>query len=192
GTNWSPMPYSPDTGFLYVPGTIRTSTFSRVPSQYTTGLRYTNGTQAPPIGSPLSGTFTAIESHTNKIAWQHQMPYRMGGGGGSTVTAGGLLLRGEPDGNFVVLNARSGEVLWKFQTGFGADAPASVYEMDGQEYIAIVAGGNSIQGSATGDAVWVFGMNGNLSPLPPPTPPSRIAGPLGPIADGTTTIKIGD
>jgi quinohemoprotein ethanol dehydrogenase len=51
GTNWSPMPYSPDTGYFYVPGTIRTSVFSRVPSQYTTGLRYTNGTQAPPIGA---------------------------------------------------------------------------------------------------------------------------------------------
>jgi glucose dehydrogenase len=99
------MPYSPDTGYLYVPGTIRTSVFSRVPSQYSTGKRYTNGTQAPPIGSPLSGTFTAIDSKTNKIAWQHKMPHRMGGGGGSTVTAGGLLLRGEPDGNFVALDA---------------------------------------------------------------------------------------
>ena len=145
GTNWSPMPYSPDTGYLYVPGTIRTSSFSRVPSQYSTGLRYTNGTQAPPIGSPLGGTFTAIDSRTNKIAWQHKMPYRMGGGGGSTVTAGGLLLRGEPDGNFVAVDAKSGDILWKFQTGFGADAPATVYEVDGDEYIAINTGGNSIQ-----------------------------------------------
>ena len=45
GTNWSPMPYDPDTGYLYVPGTIRTSVFSRVPSQYATGKRYTNGEQ---------------------------------------------------------------------------------------------------------------------------------------------------
>ena len=51
------------------------------------------------------------------------MPYRMGGGSGSTVTAGGLLLRGEPDGNFVALDAKTGELLWKFQTGFGPDAP---------------------------------------------------------------------
>ena len=78
------------------------------------------------IGSPLSGTFTAIDSATNKIAWQHKMPYRMGGGGGSTVTAGGLLLRGEPDGNFVAVDAKTGEMLWKFQTGFGADAPPMV------------------------------------------------------------------
>jgi quinohemoprotein ethanol dehydrogenase len=27
GTNWSPTPYSPDTGYFYVPGSIRTSVF---------------------------------------------------------------------------------------------------------------------------------------------------------------------
>ena len=94
-------------------------------------MLYVGGTQAPPIGSPFGGTFTAITANTNKIAWQQQMPYRMGGGGGATVTAGGLLLRGEPDGNFVALDAKSGEVLFKFQTGFGADAPPVVYEVDG-------------------------------------------------------------
>jgi len=192
GTNWSPMPYSPDTGYLYVPGTIRTSSFSRVPSQYSTGLRYTNGTQAPPIGSPLGGTFTAIDSRANKIAWQHKMPYRMGGGGGSTVTAGGLLLRGEPDGNFVAVDAKSGDILWKFQTGFGADAPATVYEVDGDEYIAINTGGNSIQGSAYGDAVWAFSLKGQLGPLWPPPAPATIAGPTGAIAEGIDKVKIAD
>ena len=192
GTNWSPMPYNPDTGFFYVPGTIRTSVFSRVPSEYSTGKRYTNGTQAPPIGSPLSGTFTAIDSRTNKIAWQHKLPYRMGGGGGSTVTAGGLLLRGEPDGNFVALDAKTGETLWKFQTGFGADAPAMVYEVDGDQYIAIVTGGNSIQGSAYGDAVWAFSLKGQLGPLWPPPPPITIAGPGGAVAEGVDKVKIAD
>jgi plastocyanin len=192
GTNWSPMPYDPDTGYLYVPGTIRTSVFSRVPSQYSTGQRYTNGTQAPPIGSSLSGTFTAIDSTTNKIAWQHKMPYRMGGGGGSTVTAGGLLLRGEPDGNVVAVNAKTGEVLWKFQTGFGADAPATVYEVDGDEYIALTTGGNSIQGSANGDAVWAFSLKGQLGPLWPPPAPATVAGPGGAIAEGVDNVKIAD
>ena len=152
---------------------------------------YTGGTQAPPINSPLAGTFTALTANTNKIAWQQQMPYRMGGGGGSTVTAGGLLLRGEPDGNFVALNAKTGEVLFKFQTGFGADAPPIVYEVDGQEYISIVTGGNRIQGSATGDAVWTFALNGNLQPLWPPPPPAQIAGPLGPISEGVDKVRIG-
>jgi alcohol dehydrogenase (cytochrome c) len=192
GTNWSPMPYSPDTGLFYVPGTIRASTFVRYGDTYKHGLRYVGGTQAPPIGAPLSGTFTAINSTTNKIAWQHQMPYRMGGGGGSSVTAGGLLLRGEPDGNFVAVDAKTGDVLWKFQTGFGADAPPAIYEVDGEEYIAIVTGGNTIQFSANGDAVWAFSLKGQVNPLYPPPPPQTTAGPGGPIAAGVDKVKIAD
>jgi plastocyanin len=108
------------------------------------------------------------------------------------VTAGGLLLRGEPDGNFVALDAKTGEVLWKFQTGFGADAPAIAYQVDGDEYLAIATGGNSIQGSANGDAVWAFSLKGQLTPLYPPPPPLTTAGPGGPIADGVKTVKIAD
>src|SRR5215472_6779600 len=37
GTNWSPMPYSPDTGYFYVPGSIRTSVFERFPRHYRRG-----------------------------------------------------------------------------------------------------------------------------------------------------------
>src|SRR5215471_4374316 len=192
GTNWSPMSYSPETGSFYVPGTIRTSAFARVASQYSVGVRYTNGTQAAPIDSPMSGTFTAIGGNTNKIVWQHKLPYRMGGGGGSSVTAGGLLLRGEPDGNFVAVDAKTGEVLWRFQTGFGADAPAVVYQVDGEQYVAIATGGNSLHGTANGDAVWAFSLKGQLGPLWPPPAPLTVAGPGGAVADGTDKVKIGD
>jgi alcohol dehydrogenase (cytochrome c) len=192
GTVWSPVPYSPDTGYLYVPGSIRTSSFTRYGDTYKHGLRYVGGSQASPIGSPMSGTFTAIDSKTNKIAWQHQTPYRMGGGGGSTVTASGLLFRGDPDGNFLAIDAKTGEVLWRFQTGFGADAPAVLFEIDGDEYVAIATGGNSLGGTAYGDAVWSFSLKGQLGPLWPPPPPSNVAGPAGPIAQGADTIKIGD
>jgi alcohol dehydrogenase (cytochrome c) len=191
GTNWSPMPYSPDTGYFYVPGTIRPSSYVRYGDTYKKGQRYVGGTQAPPIGAPLSGNFTAIGSRTNKIVWRQQMPFRMGGGGGSTVTAGGLLLRGEPDGNFVALDAKTGDVLWKFQTGFGADAPPMVYEVDDDEYIAIVTGGNSIQGSANGDALWAFALKGQIGPLYPPPPPTTAA-PIGAIIEGADTVKIAD
>jgi glucose dehydrogenase len=74
--------------------------------------------------------------------------------GGSTVTASRLLFRGDPDGNFLAIDAKTGEVLWRFQTGFGADAPAVVFEVDGDEYVAIATGGNSLGGTAYGDAVW--------------------------------------
>ena len=106
-------------------------------------------------------------------------------------TAGGLLFRGASDGNFLALDARTGEELWRFQTGFGADAPPMTYEVDGEQYVAIATGGNQSVGSAFGDAVWTFSLKGQLQPLWPPPPPPTVAGPTGPIATGVDTVKIG-
>ena len=191
GTNWSPVPYSPDTGYFYVPGTIRAGSFARYDNPFKLGQRYVGGTQAAPIGTAMSGTFTAIDGKTNTIAWQHKTPYRIGGGGGSTVTAGNLVFRGEPDGNFLALDAKTGKELWRFQTGFGADAPPVVYEVDGEQFVVIATGGNQLQGSAYGDAVWAFSLKGQLGPLWPPPPPPTVAGPVGPIASGVSTVRMG-
>jgi quinohemoprotein ethanol dehydrogenase len=204
GTGWSPVPYSPDTGYFYVSGTVRSSAnWRKGGKEYVPGKSYGGGAEAPAPGSPMSGTFTAIDTKTNKIVWQHKTPYRLGGG--ATATAGGLVFRGEPDGNFLALDAKTGEELWRFQTGFGADAPPVVYEVDGEQYVAIATGGNVTQGSAYGDAVWAFSLNGQVGPLWPPPPPATIAGPLWiwarwptvemasiPIATGVTTVKMGE
>jgi quinohemoprotein ethanol dehydrogenase len=67
-----------------------------------------------------------------------------------------------------------------------------VYEIDGEQYVAIATGGNQMQGSAFGDGVWAFALKGQLGPLWPPPPPPNVAGPSGPIAVGVRSIKIGD
>src|SRR6202040_93402 len=186
-----PVPYSPDTGYFYASGTVRASAnWRKGGKEYVPGKAYGGGAEAPPPGSPMSGTFTAIDSKTNKIVWQHKTPYRLGGG--ATVTAGGLVFRGEPDGNFLALDAKTGEELWRFQTGFGADAPPVVYEVDGEQYVTIATGGNQLQGSSYGDAIWTFSLKGQLGPLWAPPPPANVAGPVGPIAPGADSIKIGD
>ncbi len=66
-----------------------------------------------------------------------------------------------------------------------------VYEVDGEQYIAIATGGNQLQGSAYGDAVWAFSLKGQLNPLWPPPLPQTVAGPTGPIVAGVDTIKMG-
>src|SRR5260370_15477364 len=96
GTNWSPVPYSPDTGYFYVPGTVRTGAFARYGDKFLVGQRYVGGTQAAPIGTQMTGTFPAIDGSTNKIAWQHKTPYRIGGGGRATATARRPRLRCQP------------------------------------------------------------------------------------------------
>jgi quinohemoprotein ethanol dehydrogenase len=191
GTNWAPMSYSPETGDFYVPATIRTSAFVRYDTKYMKGQRYDGGTQAAPIGSTMSGTFTAIGGHTNKIVWQYKAPYRIGQGSGSTTTAGGLVFHGEPDGNFVAFDAKTGEELWRFQTGYGADAGPMVYEVDGEEFVAIPTGGNQGMLSKNGDAVWAFSLNGHLGPQLGPPPPQKVAGPAGPLRDDVSEVKMG-
>jgi len=191
GTNWAPMSYNPDTGSFYVVATVRTSAFGRYGDVYKKGLRYVGGTQSAPIGSPMSGIFSAVGGNSNKIVWQAKTPYRIGNGGGSTTTAGGLVFHGEPDGNIQAYDAKTGELLWQFQTGFGAEAPPVVYEIDGDQYISIAAGGNQLTGSAYGDAVWSFSLKGQVNPLWPPPPPSNVAGPTGPIADGVDKVNMG-
>src|SRR3989454_9364986 len=102
----------------------------------------------------MSGTFNAIDSKTKKIGWQHKTPYRIGGGGGSTVTAGGLVFRGDPDGNFLALDAKTGQELWRFQTRLGAGAPAPGFEGGGGEENAPAPRRNPPHGGADRGARW--------------------------------------
>ena len=76
-----------------------------------------------------------IYSRTNRIAWQKRTPYSIGQGSGALVTASDLLFHGEPDGRFQAYDARNGELLWHWQAGAGADAPAITYEIDGVQFL---------------------------------------------------------
>src|SRR5580704_17185887 len=177
GVNWSPMAYSPRTGYFYATAADRPQ--SRI-------AQGTGKTVGPALGAKYGGTLTAVDARTNKIAWQKRMPYSIGQGSGSLVTASDLLFHGEPDGNFQAYDARSGELMWQWQTGAGADAPAITYEIDGTQYVAIAAGGVSIQTtSANGDMVWVFSLNGSpgdrLRPFAAPEPPESVVGFAGPV-----------
>ncbi len=86
-------------------------------------------------------------------------------------TATGLLFHGQSDGLLVAHDATTGDVLWQFQTGAGADAPVSTYEVDGQQYVAILSGGNQFMGTAPGDNLWVLKVGGTVKPAPEPRRP---------------------
>jgi alcohol dehydrogenase (cytochrome c) len=71
---------------------------------------------------------------------------------------------GHNDGRLIAYNAQDGAQLWEFQTGAGANAPATVFEHEGKQYVMLVAAGNSLAGTTHGDNVWLFGLDGNLGP----------------------------
>jgi alcohol dehydrogenase (cytochrome c) len=60
--------------------------------------------------------------------------------GGILATAGGLVFTGHPSGEFVALDAKTLEELWRFETGAGINAPPISYSVDGKQYIALLVG----------------------------------------------------
>lgn len=171
GNSWAPMTFSPKTNLAYIPGTV-------YDSLYQLGAegpgREMQSTTHHPSGVRRSGTLTAMDPTTNRIVWQKPMTYPMGGGSGLLSTAGGLLFNGQPDGNLVAYDISSGEELWRFQTGAGADAGVSTFEVDGEQYVAIMAGGNSVLRSQRGDYLWAFKLGGTLPQEPAPREPPLV------------------
>jgi glucose dehydrogenase len=179
GNSWSPMTFDPKTGLIYVPGSMVNSAFTvRRQDWDAQGNRLqTVGDVGPafvkPAGEPRAGTLTAMDPATNKIVWQKRMKFPLGTGSGLLTTASGLIFHGESDGRFVAYDVKDGKELWSFQTGAGADAPAMTYEVNGQQYVAILAGGSgNYQLSQHGDNLWAFKLGGTIPPAAAPLEPS--------------------
>ncbi|MBY0511307.1 MAG: PQQ-binding-like beta-propeller repeat protein [Rhodospirillaceae bacterium] len=154
---YAPMSYSPRTKLIYISGMSGGHWIRRGEDPYFFSL--------PGIpGMKSYGILAALDSRTGKIAWQKKTPYPMAFGSGTTATAGDLLFHGEPDGQVQAFDAKTGDVVWSFQTGGDATAPVSVYEVAGKQYVAI---------SAT-NRIWSFALGGTVAALPaPPAPPTE-------------------
>ncbi|HEY6960935.1 MAG TPA: PQQ-binding-like beta-propeller repeat protein [Gaiellaceae bacterium] len=172
GDNWPPSSYDPDTNMFYVCGqsTVNADIAGSLQHEAKQG-------QVPPanFGSIFTatgfvknpGTLTAIEATTGKIEWQLTWP-RDSCYSGTTTTKGNLVFVGRNNGRVQSYDARNGKLLWSFQTGAGANNTGSFFEWKGNEYYAFYAGGNSLAGTAHGDNLWLFGLDGTLNQLPPP------------------------
>jgi PQQ-dependent dehydrogenase (methanol/ethanol family) len=112
--------------------------------------------------STASGYFSAIDLTTGKIKWQHKSPTVYVGGVLSTST--GLVFQGEGDGHLTAFDSETGKVLWQFNTGAGVNAPPIAFELDGEEFIAVAAGGTTLWGTPKGDSVFVFGLPKKWTP----------------------------
>jgi len=73
-------------------------------------------------------------------------------------TAGGLVFSGIGGGVFAAFDSGSGERLWQYQADAGVNAPPVSYAIDGRQYIAVAAGGNSLFGFKQGDGLIVFAL----------------------------------
>ena len=156
GAEWSPSSYSPQTQNVYIAALEQPMTYEVQSSPYPGGKLWLGGAFKVIPSEEQSGNITAVDYNTGKIRWQVKTPQPMIGG--ILATAGGLVFTGEGNGNFDAFDAKTGDQLWQFQAGAGVNAAPMAFELDGEEFIAVAAGGNFQISYPYGDALIVFGL----------------------------------
>jgi alcohol dehydrogenase (cytochrome c) len=163
GANWPASSYDPDTNDYYVCATDAPNFFKggeddqKFPQA---GQRYL-GSAFGGMPLPANGIFAALDMKTNRLVWQQR--WKDSCYSGSVTTEGGLIFVGRNDGRLTALNSSNGQRLWEFQTGAGVNAPASVFEYEGDEYVAVYSGGSLFAGAPRGDSVFLFSLKGALT-----------------------------
>jgi len=165
GTNWQPTSYNPDTEMFYVCAQAAFSglvlSHEGVPPDKRGSVVDLGGSFVTTGFGDHPGYFTAIDAHTGEIKWQKRWPESCYSG--SVTTGGGLVFVGRNNGDLQAYDAESGDgPLWSFQTGAGANSTVTVFEQDGTQYLAFLAGGNALAATTHGDNLWLFSLDGTM------------------------------
>ena len=157
GVNWSPVSYNPASKRVYLAAIhmpIEYKVHDLPPEKRLLGTTYSSFKVAP--GHEIYGVLSSVDPITGKLDWQVKTDQMLLGGLVSKTN--GLLFMGESDGHFTARDTANGDLLWKFQTGAGVNAPPIVYEAKGHEFVAVAAGGNKIFKTPSGNAIIAFGL----------------------------------
>ncbi len=157
--NWQPMAFDPQTGLVYIPAMdgsaifVADKNFVYKPRAWDTAddfaamskiiLDAIASGHPPP---PAIGYIKAWDPVTQKEVWH--VPMAGSWNGGLLATAGGLVFGGGADGNLVAYDAKTGKSLWSMQLTTGILAPPMSYAVDGEQYIAVLAGWGGAAGLA--------------------------------------------
>lgn len=164
--SWHPMAYSPRTGLVYIPvqhlpfSFKDQGPFTFNPGEYNVGVTSRLDLEDR-ADEAIGGEIVAWDPIKREAAWRISQP--TAGNGGILATGGNLIFQGSPNGTFNAYDARDGLKLWKADVQTGIIAAASTYMLDGEQYIAVVAG--------YGGAV---GMIHGIAPQPAPQPNGRL------------------
>jgi quinohemoprotein ethanol dehydrogenase len=175
GHSWQPMSYSPVTGLVYIPtndaafGYTPESVFAPKPRGMNNGLDKLAGDLPPDpagraqIAAGLKGYVVAWNPALAKEAWRIDLkgPWN----GGVLSTAGNLLFQGNASGNFAAYRADSGELLWSQPAQTGVLAGPMTYQVNGVQYVAVLAGWGGVFPLVAGELADKSGKQRNISRL---------------------------
>jgi len=169
--NWNPMSYSPATGYVYIPAMLTSAVYEDdfyaerratvwdtnyspnmviLPDGMTVAERAELGPDA------LRGVLVARDPVTNQEVWRKKLGFYAGGG--VLTTKGNLLFQGDMQGNFSAYTADKGEKIWTQSVQSGVMAGPISYQLDGEQYIAVLQGWGGETGLPFGAISGPLGM----------------------------------
>ena len=180
--SWHPMSYNPDTGLVYIPVMQVSALFYKQEKETWLNknghLNIGAGIVLPPSSTLLSkallrhsstGSLLAWDPLTQTASWEMQHP--MTWNGGTLSTAGNLVFQGTSDRRLLAVSADKGKLLWEAPTQSSIIAAPISYELDGEQYIAVLAGWGGVfplmgaapqeEGKATNGRLLVYKLGGN-------------------------------
>jgi quinohemoprotein ethanol dehydrogenase len=165
GHNWHPMAYSPRENLVFIPafeaGMLYAPEADWKPDTargFNVGFNLGAGDLPPDQGfrkqvaGSLRGMLVAWDPVRQEPRWtvEHPGPWN----GGVLATGGGLVFQGTAGSEFNAYSAETGEKLWSFAAQTGVVAPPVTYSVDGEQYIAVLAGwGGAYALSVDGDII---------------------------------------
>jgi alcohol dehydrogenase (cytochrome c) len=146
--------YSPQLRLLFLGAADRCNTIQVAEPKFVAGSVYFGGRFIIDPPDKQSGWIRAFDPVAGREIWSvHRHDIVLAS---VTPTGGGLLLTGDSGGEFLALNARSGDPLFHFATGGPIAAGVTTYVAGGKQFIAVPSGSSSRDAaSANGAATLV-------------------------------------
>jgi PQQ-dependent dehydrogenase (methanol/ethanol family) len=140
GKNQQPVSYSPNTGYFYVPTNNLCMDYEGVEVKYQAGQPYVGAiVVSKPGPGGNRGEFIAWDPKAGKKVWG--IKEELSAWGGALATAGDVVFYGTMEGWLKAVDAKSGNVLWKFKTPSGIIGNPMTYRgPDGKQYVAVLSG----------------------------------------------------
>jgi alcohol dehydrogenase (cytochrome c)/quinohemoprotein ethanol dehydrogenase len=210
--SWQPMSFSPKTGLVYLPANLAAFPYAAARNWKPSAIGFQTAQDSALVAMPAdpaaragamaatTGALIGWDPVAQKPAWTVKQtgPWS----GGTLATAGNLVFQGNADGDFVAYSADKGARLWSFPVQTGASAAPMTYSVNGQQYVALLAGWGGVWDIATGVLahkspgsrnisrllVFRLGAKGQLPPAPPlnklPLDPPPLTGTPEQVAHG--------
>jgi len=139
GVQWNGPAFNPGTNMLYVNAVDWCGTFAKAAdARYVEDQFYMGGSERAEPPEKSHGWLTAIDASTGAIRWKYESSRPMLSA--VTTTSANLVFTGELLGDFLALDGKTGEVLYRFNTGGRMNGGVITYAINGKQYVAVASG----------------------------------------------------